>query len=162
MFTTESVAKRCILFLLLVSCAGEGGFVRLDEGKGAPSKTAWVHVRHGPCYGTCPEYEVFIYRDGWVYYRGAEHVAVEGWRKRHLNRAALSEIQSALLAGEACDHQWSRPASLSDAPTVFVDLSCRGVVLHHEFVPSTAPPLDQLVAKIEAISGIETLGRHRY
>jgi hypothetical protein len=57
-------------------------------------------MKRGPCFGTCPVYQLTIYGDGRVIYEGQNFVAVEGTQNTRLE---AEQIQALVIAIEDAD-----------------------------------------------------------
>lgn len=62
-----------------------------------------LSLARGPCFGTCPVFEVAIRDDGRVEWLGKAHVAVLGLRTRQIERAALDALDRELEAARFFD-----------------------------------------------------------
>lgn len=87
------VALRALAFalpILLVGCAQQP---KAPEPSAAPFRISYTV---GPCYGTCPVYQVAVQADGFTYFNGEQHTVVEGPRQRKNETDAFQTVLSRL------------------------------------------------------------------
>lgn len=117
---------------------------RGEEGPAPAAEDMQIVLHRGPCYGTCPIYDLIIDGDGTVTFRGARFVAPSGLgeHKAQLAPAQLQSLREAfMLSGFfALQDRYQRP-SITDQPSVTLTFR-RGTVaktIHHSFGDLTAP-----------------------
>lgn len=124
------------LFLLL-ACHHSPPPVITDEHGGEMAR-----LSRSPCYGTCPIYDITVYQDGWVVYRGMHYVKVEGEATRQLTDAELQELRHLFLDNnyfKMKDHYLDyQITDMPSADTAFSDGKRAKVVLHY-YGDSSAP-----------------------
>ena len=80
-----------VLILIMFSC--KSAEKSLEE----PSKNnVLVYYSKGPCLGKCPVYDLWIYKDGTVIYKGVDKVNYKGEIRTNLSSDELEILQSAL------------------------------------------------------------------
>lgn len=79
----------CVFPLMMVGCA---------QHPQAPDSPDPVRISYsvGPCYGTCPVYQVAVEADGATYFNGERHTLVEGTRQRSNQASVFQTVRSNL------------------------------------------------------------------
>lgn len=97
----------CVLPLLLVGCAQQTQVPAVSE------EPVRISYSVGPCYGTCPVYQVAIEADGSTFFNGERHALVKGPRQRSNGAEVFQTVESRLA-------QW-RPAMGTSRETTDCD-----------------------------------------
>jgi hypothetical protein len=75
-------------------------------------------IRRTPCFGSCPVYEIKLFRDGSVHYTGKKNVAMIGQYRASADRTFMEQIMRKAQELKYFDFQERYPASgmISDLP----------------------------------------------
>lgn len=75
-------------------------------------------IRRTPCFGTCPVYEIKLYRDGTVHYTGRNHVARIGKYRSQVDRSFMDQLHRKAQELQYFSFQDRYPASgmINDLP----------------------------------------------
>ncbi len=154
---------------LIVACSGRPGAEGGDSVSApvpaavADSLTPVVSLERTPCYGTCPVYEVSIFRDGTVRFLGKQHVKQQGVATASLAPGAVdslaAELEEGGYFGFADDYVRDAPACgryATDSPTVTTSLAMKGRTkrIRHDYGCSAAPAeLRRLEQRIDEVAG---------
>ncbi len=85
--------------------------------------TPWVELKMGPCFGTCPVFNLTIYENGIATYEGRQFSEREGTYIRQLSEAEIQSVRDLLTA----NNYWVMEEIFSMEPA---DLAQSTVVLH--------------------------------
>lgn len=117
---------------------------RGEEGPAQVTEDMQIVLHRGPCYGTCPIYDLIIDGDGTMTFRGERFVAPAGIgeHKTQLTTAQLKSLVEAFSFAGFFNLQdrYQRP-SITDQPSVTLTFR-RGKAtktIHHSFGDLTAP-----------------------
>ncbi len=157
------------LVLLVLACSGRPGSPAVDSTSTPAPASAEENagpvatLERTPCFGTCPVYQVSIFRDGTVKFVGKQHVKQKGEATVSVSRGAvdslLAELESAGFFDFADEYVMDSPACgpyATDSPTVITSLATGGRTkrIRHDYGCSGAPaelrPLEQ---KIDDVAG---------
>ncbi len=157
------------LVLMLVACSGRPGSPAADSTStpapaAAEQSTGPVAtLERTPCFGTCPVYEVSIFRDGTVKFVGKQHVRQQGAATASISPGAVdslvADLESAGYFDFAGDYVMDAPGCgpyATDSPTVTTSLSAGGRTkrIRHDYGCSGAPPeLRPLEQRIDEVAG---------
>jgi hypothetical protein len=82
---------------VLSACAGYIDLDRLHPSEPLPwGAEGYVSLRGGQCLGPCPGYDVFIFSDGHVIFRGYFHTVMKGTRVTRIPKARYAELLQTL------------------------------------------------------------------
>jgi hypothetical protein len=157
------------LALLALGCSGRPGGQSADSTSTPAPAAADANagpvatLERTPCFGTCPVYEVSIFRDGTVRFLGKQHVKQQGAATATVSPAAVdslvAELESAGYFDFADDYVMDAPACgmyATDSPTVITSLAAEGRTkrIRHDYGCSGAPPeLRNLEQRIDEVAG---------
>ena len=156
------------LTLLVVACSSRGPEGRDSTSTPAPdlsadSVTPVVTLERTPCFGTCPVYQVSIFKNGTVRFMGKQHVAQQGAATASISSEAVDSLAGELEAGGyfgfADDYVLDARACglyATDSPTVTTSLTVNGRSkrIRHDYGCSGAPPeLRRLEQRIDEVAG---------
>lgn len=118
-----------------------------------PARVPVASLYRGACLGRCPEYQVDVYADGEVRFRGVRNVATVGEATGHLDEAQLaaltSRFENANFRGFAGRYE---NIDTSDLPLVII--AFQGRMVRHAHGDSGAPPeLTQLEDEFDQLVG---------
>jgi hypothetical protein len=155
------------LTLVALACSGRPGGQSADTtstpAPAAASTGPVATLERTPCFGTCPVYEVSIFRDGTVRFVGKQHVKQQGGATATVSPAAVdslvAELASAGYFDFADDYVMDAPACglyATDSPIVITSLTADGRTkrIRHDYGCSGAPAeLRSLEQRIDAVAG---------
>lgn len=118
-----------------------------------PAKQPLASLYRGPCLGRCPEYQVDVYADGAVRFRGLGNVATMGEATGHLDEAQLAALtarfEAANFRGFAGRYE---NIDTSDLPLVII--AYQGRMVRHAHGDSGAPSeLTKLEDDVDTLIG---------
>jgi hypothetical protein len=129
----------------------------------ADSTLPVVTLERAPCFGTCPVYEVSVFRNGTVRFLGKQHVKQQGAASASISPGAVDSLVAELEAGGyfafADEYVMDAPACgryATDSPTVTTSLNADGRTkrIRHDYGCSEAPPaLARLEQRIDEVAG---------
>lgn len=99
-----------------------------------------ISMFQGPCFGACPEFEVFVNKDGAAWYSGRRNVPRIGLWKTRLSSEYLQSLRSSIrsLGIEQMDTLYRNPR-LADYPVWNLQVSDQSkrkkIVVSHESPP---------------------------
>lgn len=108
-----------MLFLIIAGC-GALDERRYDTASLTESDQIYIARRGGECLGNCPTYDIYLFDDGRVVFRGVAHTAIVGTRTKKIAPEQFERIRHALFstnlfqAPEATD-------CITDQPTVKIE-----------------------------------------
>ena len=157
------------LVVLVVACSGRQG-AESPDSVATPAPAAAVDsavpvatLERTPCFGTCPVYQVSIFRNGAVRFVGTRHVTHQGVATDSISPGAVdslaAELDAAGYFGFADDYVLDAPACglyATDSPTVTTSLTTKGRTkrVRHDYGCSGAPPeLHRLEQRIDEVAG---------
>ncbi|MBU6367439.1 MAG: hypothetical protein KJT01_14595 [Gemmatimonadetes bacterium] len=142
---------------------------RAEDGQGpanqpvAAAPELLVQLERGPCFGRCPEYEVGLFSDGRVQYRGGANSAVQGERTAQVPAAEVRRLHDALLAAGAAlaDSAYTvgHPqctAYYTDLPSVVLTVRTPGGlrrIVHDTGCQGAPPYLSTFPSRIDSLAG---------
>lgn len=85
-----------------------------------------ITLTRGPCYGTCPAYQVEIHGDGSVVYTGSYHVAVKGRQSDRISPQAVSQIFTEFQKADFFSLRDKYVMPVTDNPTYVISISFDG------------------------------------
>jgi hypothetical protein len=126
----------------------------------ADEKTLVMTMSRSACFGTCPDYTVWLYEDGTLEYEGRRFVKVKGSRKKTLDSATVQRVRQALvdsgiqqLEADCCGCQeWT------DNPTVVISMitdSQRKTVVHYHGCTKAPDWLGKLEDRLDSLLGTD-------
>lgn len=59
-------------------------------------ENALLYYGNTPCLGTCPVFDMYIYNDGKVIYKGFQNVVLKGEHKFSISKSHIDEIKNEL------------------------------------------------------------------
>jgi hypothetical protein len=137
------MTRTALLFgLLLSACATAPAGGSAAEGRAtseqAPKGGALAALYRGACLGRCPEYQVEVYPDGEVIFRGKRNVATVGEARGRLSEEQLAQLARLFeLANFGAFEGRYENLDTSDLPLVIV--AYRGRLVRHAHGDSGAP-----------------------
>ncbi|MEQ6123093.1 DUF6438 domain-containing protein [Pseudotenacibaculum sp. MALMAid0570] len=111
------------------------------------SSEPYIQLTKKRCFGKCPVYDLFIYRDGLVKYNGIDHVSKKGRHQFKISKDKLVEIESLLLN--------SGLESLKDPEKRTRDLPVTHLSFQHKTVLFQGNDMPEKIKKV--IKAIESL-----
>jgi len=74
----------------------------------------------GTCLGPCPDYEVYLFNDGRVIYRGNSHTTVSGIKRKNIPKERFEKLKSAIESSDLFQRPEAKDC-LTDSPTVWIE-----------------------------------------
>jgi Domain of unknown function (DUF6438) len=155
-------ARTAALFLALAACAPSTP-EPVPAPTAAPDETPVVTLERTPCFGTCPVYQVALYRSGLVRYVGRHHVAHSGNASAEIPPARvdslLGELEAGGYFGFADDYVMDSPDCgmyATDSPSVITTVTAgdRRKTIRHDYGCNAAPrDLARLERMIDEVAG---------
>lgn len=145
--------------LTLVACAGNS-----ESARPAPTERDSISMTRGPCFGACPMYEVTVYGDGRVVFRGDRFVAQSGEHTRTIDPTEAAALFAAADSigffdlpmaitpanPEACGGSWT------DMPSADITVWWAGLhheVAHYHGCPKAPASLTAFENRIDSVAG---------
>ncbi|WP_022964544.1 DUF6438 domain-containing protein [Halopseudomonas pelagia] len=123
----------CVVPLLIVGCAQQ------PEVPVRSAEPFRISYTVGPCYGTCPVYQVAVQADGFTYFNGERHTLIEGPRQRKNQtgvfqtvQARLAEWQPAIGVTQATQDCEPRATDLPEYAVIWTNAAGDKAVLEHD------------------------------
>lgn len=124
-------AVACVFPLLMVGCAQH------SQVPGSPDPIR-ISYSVGPCYGTCPVYQVAVEADGSTYFNGERHTLVAGTQERKNRarvfrqvRSTLADYQPAMGVTQGTEDCTPRVTDLPQYTVIWTNASYEQAVLEH-------------------------------
>ncbi len=90
--------KRIFAVILLGLCACQS---QPEEQIETPSHEDYLRLNFGPCFGTCPVYEIQLFRSGKLVYRGDKYVKIKGTVTRNMGEKLFADVEKLIFNVEA-------------------------------------------------------------
>jgi hypothetical protein len=152
-----------LLALASLACSGRPGATTADSAATPAPNPPAVTLERAPCFGTCPVYQVSIWRNGTVRFVGRRHVAYAGEVTESIPPARVDSLVAELKAGGYFDfadkYLFDEPACgqyATDSPVVVTSLSVDGRTkeIRHDYGCRAAPrELGRLEQRIDEVAG---------
>jgi hypothetical protein len=118
-----------------------------------PATPPLASLYRGPCLGRCPEYQVDVYADGAVRFRGLRHVATMGEARGQLDEAQLATLTARFEAAQFQSFA-GRYEHLDTSDLPLVIIAFQGRMVRHAHGDLGAPPeLTQLEDDFDRLVG---------
>lgn len=90
-----------ILSFLLMACGGaktiaQKNYIKAVNKEEISLEKEWISYSRGFCFGTCPVFEMTIYKDGSVLYRGKANVPQVGTYYGQLSKNQIEKLEEGL------------------------------------------------------------------
>lgn len=151
-------ALACAVPLLLMGCAQQ------PEMPVRSAEPFRISYSVGPCYGSCPVYQVAVQTDGSTYFNGESHTQAEGPQRRQNQAAVYQAVQARLAAwqpemGTTQSTQDCEPRA-SDQPEYAVIWTSEGgqqAVLEHDTGcrSENARQLTETLKSLDSLLGVD-------
>jgi hypothetical protein len=82
-----------------------------------PPPGALLTLSRSMCYGSCPVYDLVVFRDGWVEYDGRDFVRVLGRQRYRISRAQVDALAVAIERSHFDGFRPAYPCGWTDNPT---------------------------------------------
>ena len=79
-------------------------------------KEALLTLSRGPCFGTCPAFDLVVFKDGRVEFDGHSNVRVVGKKRAHISRDQITKIIEAIKGSGFDKLQSEYPCGWTDNP----------------------------------------------
>ncbi len=89
---TARLPALALILMFVTPVFADAGFT------GPRRRTKVITLERTVCFGTCPNYKLTIYSDGWVEYEGLRFVKKMGKATGQITRAKLNELVEAFTA----------------------------------------------------------------
>jgi hypothetical protein len=139
--------------LTLLACAGDraSSHVTWNTAPGAPltlrseirASDVFIARRGGHCTFRCPAYELILFGDGRVVFRGEEHTLAKGLRRGQVPSERFGELRQQLIDSRFFDAPPPQSICL-DAPYVLIQARFDGQ-LHERVLSSCDPEYDVVI-----------------
>jgi hypothetical protein len=129
--------------------------------KVAPTPGLVAELSRSSCYGNCPVYDVSVYEDGSVVYRGREHVLTTGERTKTISPESIEALRQAFRDArfsESDDYSRDDKTDSTDGSTAVLYYAENGEahrVVHYAGSKRAAPGLFALEDKLDEIVGTQ-------
>ncbi len=117
-----------------------------------------VELKKGPCFGSCPVFEMIIYEGGWVSYEGERFTNRIGMYTKQIDVATFKEVINAFEDADVWQYQNAYKAQIPDMATVTVVYHKDGntkSIKGKDGRPAKIVELEKMLNKIAESSGWE-------
>lgn len=144
-----------------VATALFAAFAVWDGGLGPEPQ--WVRLVRTPCLGTCPAYEVTVYRDGRVEFIGREFVAQKGKREKHIAPEGFNRLWREIHRTRFWQMAGRYSSDMTDAPHQIVTVRTDTTEKSVDDYVSGPKELTELEDMIDQVAGTrEWIGDGRW
>ncbi len=110
-----------ISFFLLIQCSCNHIFK--IQKKIPDAEDLIVKMRRTACYGTCPQYEIHIYNNGFIYYKGIMFVEKKGCFFSYISSHSIDKIKMTLDQINFFQMEDNYLSPITDIPSVILQVS---------------------------------------
>ena len=110
-----------VSFFLFVQCSCSHIF-RI-QNKTPDAEDLIVKMRRTACYGTCPQYEIHIYKSGFIYYKGKMFVEKKGCFFSYISSNSINQIKTTLDQINFFQMEDNYLSPITDIPSVILEVS---------------------------------------
>lgn len=144
----------CVIPLVMLGCAQQ------PEAPTPSADPFRISYTVGPCYGTCPVYQVAVQADGYTYFNGERHTQVEGPRQRKNQTGAfqavearLAEWQPAMGVTQSTQDCEPRATDLPQYAVIWTNQAGEKAVLEHD-TGCHSDNARELTAALKSLDGL--------
>jgi len=118
----------------------------------------YIARRGGACLGSCPDYDVYIFKDGRVAFRGNRFTAADGLRTKRIRRDQFQKLQAAIQ--ESNFFSAPEPTEcLTDQPAVSIEVNFGEGVRQRSVDSGCRSDRENLWPTVDMIDEIAGVGR---
>lgn len=117
--------KHFLFLILCISVAACSQGFPIKENSTPAYPDLMISMERGPCFGTCPVYNLTIDADGNVAYEGRLFVAVEGIRNAKISFEKIQELVMAIEIANFFDLEDQYHAPATDLPSITLSITLK-------------------------------------
>tara|TARA_R110002073_G_scaffold331253_2_gene515919 strand:- start:2296 stop:2709 length:414 start_codon:yes stop_codon:yes gene_type:complete len=112
------------------------------------SEEVYIQLSKERCFGKCPVYDLFIYKDGTVAYNGIDNVAKKGQQNFKISEDELREIESLFLSLDFKSLKSKHKKRVRDLPKAKIKYGSNEVSFLVGYIPEE---VKKIIATLESL-----------